>query len=583
MILYSMMAALIWMVFRTFSAEGRRISMAGRAATGLAVIVLLGVAIGAVQLLPGYNFSSYSTRGEDLSLDQAESYSMPPEESLTMIFPHLFGYRHGFPDSSVSGVPVYFGRLGLRLSSEFTGVLVLLMAVAAFAGARTRFRWPLLAIGLTGLLISWGGYTPVFGLLYRILPILRKLRAPHMAAFLTTSAVALASGAGFDALFRSRNIGGKGFTRSILIFSGICLVVFLLAGSVLPGLQSSWWERMGVPDASGYGLVVNRRVDMASTDFLKAAIAALILAGLLRFRDRWKENLAVPGAVLTVFLALETIPVDRDFQYFLRETEVEGLFPRDEGLDSLIEGGRLLPGGNEYVPLQIPSVAGYHAAKPAVSQDLQSLISTGGVAAYRHTAFTVIQTQQGFMDYSEFRRQILAQASSSDPAYADTLSAILPHDPLPRTWFAESWTLLSANSCMRLLMGGLDPQRVTVLYEDPGLPDSMDLSRAVAGITVDEPERVVIETDNPSEGLLVLADTWYPRWEVYVDGQPDEIYQANHWQRAVALPAGRHTVEFMFNSKDVGTGLLITIAGFLSMLIILTVDLLGSVKRKRGS
>lgn len=572
MVLYSVMAGLIWMAFRTFSVDGRLRSKLGVAVSGLMVMILLGIAVGAVQLLPGYNFSRYSTRGEDLSLDQAESYSLPPEETFTMIFPHLFGYRHGFPDSSVSGVPTYFGRLGLRLSSEFIGVLVFILAMAAFMGSPGKFRWPLLTIGAIGLLVSWGGYTPFFGILYRIVPFFRKLRAPHMAAFLTTSAIALSAGPGFDAMFRTDSFPVKKFMRGLLVFSAICVLLFLAADAILPGLQSGWWSRMGNPGAAGYSIVVDRRVDMASADFLRAAAAGLVMAGLIHWGKGRGKGLLIPGIALPVLISMETIPLNRDFQYYMHQTSVDRLLTENEELAAMTGEGRLLPGGNEFVPSRIRSVGGYHAAKPAVAQDLQSMISSSGVSAYRHTAFTVIQLQDGWADYKEFRELVLQQAATSSLSYADTLEALLPERPLPRTWFAASWTLLSESSCMNLLMGGLNPQNTTILYSDPGLPEMLDPEGASAEITADETDRVIIRTENRHEGLLVLADTWYPRWKVYIDGNSSPLLQANHWQRAVAVPAGSHEVEFRFDTGDVGSGLIISLAGLFSVLLLTFLD-----------
>jgi len=177
---------------------------------------------------------------------------------------------------------------------------------------------------------------------------------------------------------------------------------------------------------------------------------------------------------------------------------------------------------------------------------------------------------------------VIDQALSTGPSYADTMIALLPEDPLPRTWFAASWTELSSSSCISLLMGGLDPQRVTILYQDPGLPDTLRLGGARADITVDEPERVVVSTENPSDGLLVLADTWYPRWMAFIDGEPSEILQANHWQRAVAVPAGSHEVEFRFDSGDVRTGMIISIAGLFSAFLITSVEAWLARRRKKA-
>jgi hypothetical protein len=579
MILYSVIAAVIWLAFRTFSSTGSFRRNIGKAASGIMVIILLAIAVGSVQLLPGYNFSQYSTRGSDLSLDQASSYSLPPEETLTMLFPHLFGYRHGFSDSTLSGAPLYFGRLGLRLSSEFTGILVFLLAAAAFFGYSKKYRWPLLGIMLLGLVVSWGGYTPIFSVLYKILPVFRKLRAPHMAAFLTTSAIALAAGPGFDTLFRDGKFPPKKYLIGITSFAGICLLIFLLADSLLPGLQTAWWTRMQNPQAQGFAAVVSRRVDMASPDFLRAAAAAFILAGFIYFWKRGKMGIALPGALISVLIAAETIPLDRDFQVYLNETAVEDLFTDETELSQMTGSGRLLPGGNEFVPSHIRSVTGYHAAKTQVIDDLQNMLSSGGVAAVRQTAFTVLQTPDGYLSYPQFRDYLLEQTSVSNPAYTDTLRSLLPADPLPRVWFSESWIELPENQCLSLLSAGIDQEQVTILYESPELPEVLNTDEAEAVIEVDEPNRVSIRTDNPEDGLLILADTWYPRWRVFIDGEPGSILQSNHWQRGVVVPSGQHEVEFRFDSSDVTTGLIISLAGLISCIIIIALDLL-SLRRR---
>jgi hypothetical protein len=583
MVLYSAGAALIWFGFRAFSSKGTAGKNLGSVFIGMTVIVLLAVAIGAVQLLPGYNFSEYSSRGDNLSFDQASSYSLPPEETLTMLFPHLFGYRHGFPDSTFSGVPLYFGRLGLRLSSEFTGVLVFLLAAAAFLSFSKKYRWPLLAIMVTGLLISWGGYTPFFGVLYKIIPFFRKLRAPHMAAFLTTSAIALAAGPGFDSIFQNENFPRKKFMIGISVFAGVCVLIFLLADSILPGLQSGWWSRMGNPSASGYAYVVHRRVDIASPDFLKAAAAALVLAGSIYFRNRIKMGLLISGTVLSVLIAVELIPMDKDFQIYLDETSVDDLLEHDNDLSAITGSGRLFMGGNEFVPSHIRSVGGYHAAKTAIAADLQHIISTGGIIAARQTAFTVLQTQDGYLTYPQFRNYLIEQTFSSNPSYVDTLEALLPAKHLPRVWFAESWVELSENQCLNLLSGGIDPQEITILYESSELPEILNTSDADATIVIDEPQQVTIRTDNPEDGLLVLADTWYPRWRVFIDGEPASMMRANHWQRGVIVPSGLHEVEFKFDSSDVTTGLVISITGILSALLIIALDMKSGRTRKKAT
>lgn len=542
MLLYSGMAALLWSAAR--SLETRSLRTAAAAAVGLAAMTVLGLSVGAVQLLPGYSFSGHSSRGEDLSLDQSQSYSLPPEETLVMVFPRLFGYRHGFADSSAGGIPVYWGRLGLRLSSEFTGVSVALLALIGLLRGSPAFRRPLLAILVTGLVVSWGGYTPAYSILYRLLPLFRKLRAPHMAAFLTTSAVSLMAGPGFDALLSRGNRSWK----AVLAFSASCLAAFAAAGPIVRSLQAGWWERTG---AEPYDWIVRQRVDLAAGDFLRACVSASLvgLAGLLASKGRLTPGRALVPAL--VLISLELIPVDREFQVFLPETRVESVCPDYSRLADAAGGGRVLPGGNEMIPSGVLSVAGYHAARTQANDDMLDIIAGGGLAGARLTAFTVLFESGAVVTYDSLVRAVFGGPEGVPEGF---------ERPQPRVFIASDWTVDPASADGAFDPGGPPPERLTVLDGDPGIPHGGDPS-GTARIVTDLPELIVVETSVDSPSVMVLADTWYPRWHAEVDGVEVPILRANCWQRGVAVPAGSHSVAFSFDHSDVRTGAYVSAAG----------------------
>jgi hypothetical protein len=72
-----------------------------------------------------------------------------------------------------------------------------------------------------------------------------------------------------------------------------------------------------------------------------------------------------------------------------------------------------------------------------------------------------------------------------------------------------------------------------------------------------EGTNVSILTESNAPGLLVLTDIWYPGWEATVDGARATIVRANYSFRAIALPAGKHSVEFNYRPKPfyIGCGL----------------------------
>jgi uncharacterized membrane protein YfhO len=63
-----------------------------------------------------------------------------------------------------------------------------------------------------------------------------------------------------------------------------------------------------------------------------------------------------------------------------------------------------------------------------------------------------------------------------------------------------------------------------------------------------------------ADGFLVLSDTYYPGWQVFVDGEEAKIYQADYLFRAVPLKQGEHVVEFRYSPSSFRTGLAISLS-----------------------
>lgn len=540
MLLYSGIAAFVWLCWRFFERPGIRPAVA--AATGLVSMAAICAALGAVQLLPGWNFSRVSTRGGDLPLSQSSSYSLPPEETLAMVFPHLFGYRHGFPDSEAGGGPVYWGRLGLRLSSEFVGVSMFLLALSAVFTRRRHGGAALGAIAVLGLLISWGGYTPFYEILYRAAPVFRKLRAPHMAAFLTTSGISLLAGPGFDCLAEA----GRRHWKAFAAFAGLCVLLLILGRPLVSAAQESWWRRSGA-SATDYPELVDTRYGLASGDFLRAALAAAGTAAAAFLMSRGKLSPGYASIVMSGIALAELIPVDRDFQVYLPYSRISEMYPPAPALSEAAGEGRVFPGGNEFIPLGLRSVMGYHAARTSTADEMAASVSAGGLPEARSSGFSVLIDRGTPVPYGA----IAASAfSSADSAGMEIPEALL--HPMPRAFLATDWTPGER------LEGAIPiPESLSTVSEDPGIPRSEGFT-GTAAITADEPELVEISTVSARPALLVLADTWHPRWRVFVDGSETGMLRANGWMRAVPVPAGDHTVTFRYDSSDFRVGLYVT-------------------------
>jgi hypothetical protein len=93
-----------------------------------------------------------------------------------------------------------------------------------------------------------------------------------------------------------------------------------------------------------------------------------------------------------------------------------------------------------------------------------------------------------------------------------------------------------------------NPARTVVLEEPPALSaaDTTYDPGWTAKIVSYSENAITLDVSAPKAGYLVLSEVWYPGWAATVDGQETPIQRADWNLRALAIGAGRHTVEVSF-------------------------------------
>jgi len=139
-------------------------------------------------------------------------------------------------------------------------------------------------------------------------------------------------------------------------------------------------------------------------------------------------------------------------------------------------------------------------------------------------------------------------------------------DVLPRAFVVGGWTWQPDVAAAVTEMEGaaFDPAQTAVLVGD-GEAVRHDPAAAEVRISSYRPERVVVQAELASDGLLVLTDAQYPGWEVTVDGVPAELHRTDGLFRGVMLPAGRHEVVFNFVSRSYRIGRVVSLGALLLM------------------
>jgi len=107
-----------------------------------------------------------------------------------------------------------------------------------------------------------------------------------------------------------------------------------------------------------------------------------------------------------------------------------------------------------------------------------------------------------------------------------------------------------------------DPTTEAILEENINF-DGRELNSWTADISKETPTEIVIKASTNTSALLVLSDSYYPGWTVYLDGKKNKIYPATINRKATIVPQGEHEIIFKFEPKSYILGLIISSASFL--------------------
>ncbi len=143
---------------------------------------------------------------------------------------------------------------------------------------------------------------------------------------------------------------------------------------------------------------------------------------------------------------------------------------------------------------------------------------------------------------------------------------------LPRAWVAAALglpeqTMLEVIRSGKLPNGQVwEPMRTALVETAVTLTPAEDTGSR-AEVTKHEPNRIGVKTSSTSPGILVLSENHYLGWRSYLNGQPVETLRVNYNQRGVLLPAGEHSVEFLYRPRSVLLGLITSLLVFIVLIL----------------
>ncbi len=555
----------------------------------LATIVFLGLA--SFQILPFLEFVKYSSRGM-MDFNEASMWSLPVYALLDLFFPYLSESDYIYKD--------YWVRQSWLLV-YYMGIAAIIFTLIALKFDSTKRRKIIFYILALGLVLSFGRYTPIYYFLYKFLPGFSLSRYPIKFFFIVTFSLAILSGMGMDHYAQHaktdprfkkflRWILAIGFTVSLsylalnLNFNGIC---DFLKGAVLD-IGSHFNAKTGYVD----------QLFTAAIHNIKRGIGLfMVLSVVMFFGTKRRINMnavlifILLISLIDIFTANKNVYQNMDIKEFLKPGSAIEFLQRDKNLFRIFDSPATLR-QNMFVP-ERDYFEGMSGLRERVVSDRG--VSFGIYDAYgysslynrRHEEIVDIIISSNAPDETNLLSLLNVKYVISPKAFkADGYNMVRKSEKvniyenknvLPRAFLAEKAVIIKGEKKILEKMKSKEfiPEKEVILEEvlDSALCASLEQysssdrreSRAKrvsreesVSILKYKPNYVEIEAEMSAPGFLVLGDTYYPGWKVFVDGKKDKIYRADYILRAVYLKPGKHIVKFTYDPFSFKIGMLIS-------------------------
>jgi hypothetical protein len=549
----------------------------------------IGVSISAYIYLSVYEYAQFSIRGGGtagatggLTWDYATNWSFHPQEMLTFLIPSFFGFSSQYMytlQGQTQPLPLYWGTMPFNTSTVYFGVVPLLLGMLALIYKRNTKTLFFAILAGVALLMSFGKhFSPLYELLFNVLPFFNKFRAPVMILHLVAFVFAVLSAFGLSFLLEEL---GKDFNAdklkkglfSVLGALGVILVLgFLMKSSLVElfGFTFSGPEETYEPKTMQF--LKDIRWEVLWKDYVKlVALAGAAIGAIVLYVNK-NITASAFSAIIIGILLIDLFIIDAKYIDPKPRADLEGMpsnatvefLKQQPGVFRVFPLGELYQFETSFQYFGLHSVGGYSPAKLKIYQTVvDSCFYSGPDPSFPLNMNVVNMLNAKYLVANGQLPPEKFKLVNTDEA--KRLLTYENADALPRAWFVDTISVVqkSEDALQQLNSPGFDPA-ATAILEKPlnefiGSPDSA-WSVSIAEYKSRE---IRLKTRTTATGLLVLSEIYYPAgWNAYVDGNPTEIYRTNYILRSVVVPSGSHEVVFKFEPKFYEIGYVVSNAGW---------------------
>jgi len=554
-----------------------------------------------------------------LSQDYALSYSMYKTEAFELLVPKIYGGGGNGninaminPDDSkaiadIQNLPpqganifqyylnYYWGGISPDGTGgpAYAGAIICFLALISFFLLDGKHKWWILAASLFGIFISWGGYFVDFNAaLLKLIPGLNKFRAPSVAICIPNLLLIWLAMLSLDKLLSlsaaERTRIWQQYKKGLYLTGGVFAVLFLCYFSFdyTNVLDSELPRRFaGNEQPQVQELIRNflhdLRADRQSIFFDSIIRSLLFILGAAALAGLWIKGKLKPliafwaiGALAVIdILALDTLYMNNDSYRDVEEAQTPFTpTPADQQVSTDTTYYRVLDlryGARNIRNLATTawfhrSIGGYHPAKLSIYEDL-----------LENQLEKYPQQGQSVVNMLDTKYYLLPSASGRGDSVAINPDANGP------AWFVKAIRTYPAPRALMDALANLDTKDTALLFNGENAVTNPQSPGDTIYLIHNDNDEIIYHSTSSQPRFAVFSEIYYNRgWQTYIDNHEVPILRTNYVLRGLAVPAGQHTIRFVFHPASYYIGRTIQILASILLLGLLAFAALKEYRRK---
>lgn len=550
----------------------------------LAIGALVGLGTNASALMVVNEYSEYSIRGKSelkdttkvvssgLDRTYAFEYSYGIGETATLFIPGIYGGGSSEPaiDSRTGEKvqkPLYHGELGIQGGTIYLGAIIFALFVIGMFVVKNPLKWAYFAIVVIGCVLAWGRHLETVNyFLFDHMPVLNRLRTVMMAIMIAQFAITVLAIMGLNELLTQEwnTENTKKFKYAVYALGAIFAITLVtILGMDFSGqVDKQILDRNGTNEGT-LAYISELKADresLAYGDYFRSLVLVALSVGLIYLsaaKASFGKVVLLP--ILLALVVFDLITVDKRYlthsMFVTREeadpfvkSPVDDYILRDKDPYYRVYNVSGNPFNDAHTSYFHKSIGGYNPAKLRRYQDVIE----------KHLY------ENNFAVLNMLNAKYFIVNDPQNPVRNNP-------EALGNAWFVSKVQYVKNPDEEIAALKGFDPANVAIVdqskFKTLKTAYSKDSSAKIV-LTEYLPHKLKYTSYNSQDGLAVFSDIYYPKgWSIKIDGKPVDMLRVNYILRALEIPAGKHEIEFSFESISYKKGYTLSLISSIVMLV----------------